>query len=149
MVPQEVSWRRLGYDVLPRVFSNDLTCAPQRFAPCSHPRYDPIVQRLGHRPFTAVTRVRIPLGSPLLPSGKPPVNTDKYRLFRLFMRDSAKCSWRQFWRQICYLLLPCQLGSHKHLVRLPNNIADICRHAEQINEIVGISNFLAEFRQGR
>ena len=25
---------------------------------------DPIVQRLGHRPFTAVTRVRIPLGSP-------------------------------------------------------------------------------------
>ncbi len=26
---------------------------------------DPIVQRLGHCPFTAVTRVRIPLGSPL------------------------------------------------------------------------------------
>src|SRR6185312_3632300 len=27
----------------------------------------PVVQRLGHRPFTAVTRVRIPSGTPFLP----------------------------------------------------------------------------------
>lgn len=46
----------------------------------------------------------------------------------------------------CYLV--SQVPT-KYLVRLPNNIADICRHAEQIHEIVGISNFLAEFRQGR
>ena len=32
-------------------------------APLQTPDQDPIVQRLGHRPFTAVTRVRIPLGS--------------------------------------------------------------------------------------
>ena len=38
---------------------------------------DPIVQRLGHRPFTAVTRVRIPLGSPLckMPSPNRPRRT--------------------------------------------------------------------------
>ena len=33
-------------------------------APCC----DPIVQRLGHRPFTAVTGVRIPVGSPFFSS---------------------------------------------------------------------------------
>ena len=38
---------------------------------------DPIVQRLGHRPFTAVTRVRIPLGSPLLKVGRSPLKAHK------------------------------------------------------------------------
>ena len=43
-------------------------CSTIPFAPCFRAVSDPIVQRLGHRPFTAVTRVRIPLGS-LSPRG--------------------------------------------------------------------------------
>ena len=42
---------------------NDIPSSPTYPAGFMITRKDPIVQRLGHRPFTAVTRVRLPLGS--------------------------------------------------------------------------------------
>ena len=46
-------------------YSFKLELAKEPFAVDFHRLFpDPIVQRLGHCPFTAVTRVRIPLGSP-------------------------------------------------------------------------------------
>jgi hypothetical protein len=45
------------------------------------PNLDPIVQRLGHRPFTAVTRVRIPLGSLFIFCRKTPLKPLKYWVY--------------------------------------------------------------------
>jgi hypothetical protein len=58
------------------------SCAGRGIIQCQP---DPIVQRLGHRPFTAVTRVRIPLGS-LSPSATYRKNV---RFSDTFLTNSA------------------------------------------------------------